>query len=139
MPHFIIDCSETIIQQKSPDEIMQAVYDVAEQSGLFAENDIKVRLRPFQYFKLGKNKKDFIHIFANIMEGRSTDQKAELSQKIIERLNEMFPEISILSMNIREFEKATYSNKALIHPLNAAQDRHFDIQEQTRDVSKPSD
>jgi hypothetical protein len=30
MPHFIIDCSEHVIQQKSPDEIMQAVYDVAE-------------------------------------------------------------------------------------------------------------
>jgi 5-carboxymethyl-2-hydroxymuconate isomerase len=122
MPHFIIDCSESVIQQKSPDEIMQAVYDVAEGSGLFAENDIKVRLRPYQYFKLGKNKKDFIHIFGNIMEGRSAEQKANLSKKIIERLNEMFPDISILSINIREFEKATYSNKALIDPLNATND-----------------
>ena len=117
-----MDCSESVIQQKSPDEIMQAVYDVAEASGLFAEDDIKVRLRPYQYFKLGKNKKDFIHIFGNIMEGRSTEQKANLSKKIIERLNEMYPDISILSINIREFEKATYSNKALIHPLDATND-----------------
>ena len=113
---------------------MQAVYDVAEASGLFAANDIKVRLRPYQYFKLGKDKKDFIHIFGNIMEGRSTDQKATLSQKIIERLNEMFPDVSILSINIREFERATYSNKALIHPLNTTHDRHFDIGRETRDV-----
>ena len=127
MPHFIIDCSESVIQQKSPDEIMQAVYDVAEATGLFAANDIKVRLRPYQYFKLGEDKKDFIHIFGNIMEGRSTEQKANLSKKIIERLNEMFPKISILSINIREFEQATYSNKALIHPLNTTNDRHFDV------------
>jgi 5-carboxymethyl-2-hydroxymuconate isomerase len=127
MPHFIIDCSENIIQQKSPDEIMQAVYEVAEATGLFAADDIKVRLRPYQYFKLGEGKKDFIHIFGNIMEGRSTEQKANLSRKIMERLNEMFPDISILSMNIREFEKATYSNKALIHPLNRTNDRHFEI------------
>ena len=126
MPHFIIDCSENVIQQKSPDEIMQAVYDVAAATGLFAPNDIKVRLRPYQYFKLGKNKKDFIHIFGNIMEGRSIEQKANLSRKIIERLNEMFPGISILSINIREFEEATYSNKALIHPRNETNDRHFD-------------
>src|SRR5215211_5327912 len=105
MPHFIIDCSENIIQQKSPDEIMQAVYDVAEATRLFATNDIKVRLRPYQYFKLGGDKKDFIHIFGNIMEGRSTEQKANLSKKIIERLNEIFPDISFLSINIREFEK----------------------------------
>jgi 5-carboxymethyl-2-hydroxymuconate isomerase len=56
MPHFIIDCSESVIQQRPPDEIMQAVYDVAEASGLFTANDIKVRLRPYQYFKLGKTK-----------------------------------------------------------------------------------
>src|ERR1051325_1225189 len=111
MPHFIIDCSEKIIQQKSPDEIMQAVYDVAEATGLFAANDIKVRLHTYQHFKLGTGKKDFIHIFGNIMEGRSTEQRAKLSRKIIERLNEMFPDISILSINIGEFEQATYSNK----------------------------
>ena len=127
MPHFIIDCSENIIQQKSPDEIMQAVYDVAEATGLFAANDIKVRLRPYQYFKLGAGNKDFIHISGSIMEGRSAEQKAGLSRKIIERLNGMFPDVSILSINIGEFEKATYSNKALIHPLNTRNDRHFDI------------
>jgi len=127
MPHFIIDCSDNIIQQKSPDEIMQAVYEVAEATGLFAANDIKVRLRPYQYFRLGEGKQDFIHIFGNIMEGRSTEQKANLSRQIMARLNEMFPDISILSMNIREFEKSTYSNKALIHPLNSINDGHFDI------------
>jgi 5-carboxymethyl-2-hydroxymuconate isomerase len=127
MPHFIIDCSENILQQKTPDEIMQAVYEAAEASGLFAANDIKVRLRPYHYFTLGEGKQDFLHVFGNIMEGRSTDQKADLSRRVIERLNEMFPGISILSMNIREFEKATYSNKALIHPLNTTNDRHFEI------------
>ena len=139
MPHFIIECSESVIQQKSPDEIMQAVFDVAEAAGLFAPNDIKVRLRPYQYFKLGENKKDFIHIFGNIMEGRSTVQKADLSKRIIERLNEMFPEISILSINIREFEQATYSNKALIHPLNKAKDRHFDVGKESKDVPEQTE
>lgn len=127
MPHFVIDCSENIIQQRSPDEIMQAVYAAAEATGLFAVNDIKVRLRPYQYFKLGEGKKDFIHIFGHIMEGRSIEQRADLSKRIIERLNEMFPDISVLSINIQEFERATYSNKALIHPLNITSDRHFEI------------
>ena len=107
---------------------MQTVYDAAEATGLFAPNDIKVRLRPYQYFKLGKNKKDFIHIFGNVMEGRSIEQRADLSQKIIERLNEIFPDVAFLSINISEFEKATYSNKALIHPLNTTQGRHFDVE-----------
>ena len=125
MPHFIIDCSENILTIQLPDTIMQAVYDTAEATGLFAKNDIKVRLRPYKYYKLGETKKDFIHVFGNIMEGRSDEQKTALARQITERLNELFPEISILSINIREFEKVTYCNKALIDPRNKSGNRFF--------------
>jgi 5-carboxymethyl-2-hydroxymuconate isomerase len=125
MPHFIIDCSEDILLIRTPEEIMQAVYETAEATGLFAQNDIKVRIQPYKYYRLGETKKNFIHIFGNIMQGRSVEQKASLSKKIIERLNVLFPDISILSMNVREFEKDTYCNKSLIDPLNTTGDRHF--------------
>lgn len=125
MPHFIIECSENILTQRSPDEIMQTVYETADATGFFAKNDIKVRINSYRHYKLGEGKKDFIHIFAHIMQGRSVEQRADLSRKIIEKLNEMFPEISILSMNVSEFEKAAYSNKSLINPMNKNQDRHF--------------
>jgi 5-carboxymethyl-2-hydroxymuconate isomerase len=125
MPHFIIECSENILTKKTPDEIMQAVYEIAEATGLFAKGDIKVRINAYKYYKLGEGKKDFMHVFGNIMEGRSVEQKANLSTKIIERLNQLLPEISILSMNIRDFEMATYSNKSLINPLNTSRNRHF--------------
>lgn len=108
---------------------MQAVYEVAEATGLFAVNDIKVRLRPYQYFKLAESQRDFIHIFANIMEGRSLAQRQDLSRRVIERLNEMFPGKTLLSINIAEIEKATYSNRALIHPLNVTGDRHFTVED----------
>jgi 5-carboxymethyl-2-hydroxymuconate isomerase len=114
MPHFVIDCSENILNLKSPEEIMQAVYDTAEATNLFDVGDIKVRINPFQYYNIGNTKDDFIHIFANIMEGRTTDQKSNLSNKIIGQLKVMFPEVPILSINIRDFEKATYCNKSMV-------------------------
>lgn len=126
MPHFIIECSENLLDQKHPEEVMQAVYDTAEATGLFAENDIKVRIRPYHLYRLGNDKTDFLHVFGHIMEGRTTEQKAALSRKIIERLNALFPDTSVLSVNVSEFEKATYCNKALIHPLNPDNNRHFD-------------
>src|SRR4030095_4277438 len=101
---------------------------MAEASGLFAPNDVKVRLMPFQYYKLGENKKNFIHIFAYIMQGRNTGQKANLSKQIITRLTEMLPEVSFISMNIEDFEKASYCNKALIQPENLHGDRHFGLE-----------
>jgi len=114
MPHFVIDCSQNILNLKSPEEIMQAVYDSAESTGLFDVGDIKVRINPFQYYNIGNTKDDFIHIFANIMEGRTTEQKINLSHKIIGQLKVMFPEVSIVSINIRDFEKATYCNKSMV-------------------------
>ena len=125
MPHFVIHCSENVLEHQTAEAIMQAVYEVAEATQLFKEGDIKVRLYPFRYYKLGENKKEFFHVFANIMEGRTIAQKANLSQKIIERLNDLFPEIPILSINISEFELATYSNKSLINPFNTEGDRFF--------------
>lgn len=127
MPHFIIDCSQDILLQRTPDELMDAVYEAADATGLFAPNDIKVRLQPYQYYRLGAGKKDFLHVFGYIMEGRNTEQKAGLSKQINIRLSELLPDISFLSVNISDFEAATYSNKALINPENTDNDRHFGL------------
>lgn len=114
MPHFVIDCSENIINKKSPQEIIQKVYDTAESSNLFAKGDIKVRINPFQYYTIGNTQDDFIHIFANIMEGRTIHQKKNLSDTIIKEMKLMFPEVPIISINIRDFERATYCNKSMV-------------------------
>ena len=114
MPHFVIDCSENIIKIKSPKEIIQKVYDTAESTNLFAKGDIKVRINPFEYYNTGNTKDDFIHIFANIMEGRTVSQKKNISEKIVAELKLMFPDVSIISINIRDFEKATYCNKSMV-------------------------
>lgn len=114
MPHFVIHCSEQIIKLETPQNIMQKVYDTAKSTGLFIPDDIKVRINPFQYYNTGNTKDDFIHVFANIMQGRNTEQKANLSRQIVSELKTMFPQVPIISINIRDFEKATYCNKSMI-------------------------
>ena len=114
MPHFVIDCSEQILKLKSSDSIMQIVYDAAESTQLFDEGDIKVRINTYKHYNIGNTKNDFIHIFANIMEGRTSDQKAHLSKLIVAELKLMFPNVPIISINIRDFEKATYCNRAMV-------------------------
>ncbi|EAR00064.1 5-carboxymethyl-2-hydroxymuconate Delta-isomerase [Maribacter sp. HTCC2170] len=113
MPHFVLECSENVLEIKSPQEIMQKVYDSAESIGLFAKGDIKVRINPYQYYKVGGTNDKFVHVFANIMEGRSTEQKNKLSNSIVSELNEMLPNVPIISINIRDFERATYCNKSM--------------------------
>ena len=114
MPHFVIDCSENIIKVESPEKIIKKVYDTAESTNLFDKGDIKVRINPFKYYNNGNTKNDFIHIIANIMEGRTVAQKSNLSERIVSELKLMFPDVSIISINIRDFEKATYCNKSMV-------------------------
>lgn len=114
MPHFIIDCSENVIRLKSADDIMQEVFDSALSTDLFIASEIKVRINPFSYYNNGNSLDDFIHVFGYIMEGRNTDQKAKLSKAIVTKLNEILPEVPVISINIKDFEKASYFNKTMI-------------------------
>lgn len=114
MPHFVIDCSENILKLHLPAEVIEQVHDTADATGLFKKGDIKVRLRTFEHFTVGGTEEDFIHVFANIMEGRTVEQKANLSNRIVCKLKSMFPDVPVISMNIREFERATYTNRDLV-------------------------
>lgn len=114
MPHFIIDCSPNIIKLQAPEDLLRAVHDTAEATGLFAKGDIKARINAYNYYTVGNTSNDFIHVFGNIMEGRNTEQKADLSRKMITCLKEMFPDVPVISMNVIDFEKATYCNKAML-------------------------
>ena len=114
MPHFIIECSANITLQKKPEEINTLVHQLALASNLFAEKDIKVRIKSYDNYLVGGEKQDFIHIFGNIMEGRTSEQKDKLSRSIIAELKLNFPDTPIISINIRDFEKAGYCNKTMI-------------------------
>ncbi len=114
MPHFIIECSEAVLDAIPSGQLMDEVFDTAHASGLFAIEDIKVRIRSYQTYRVGTTNSDFLHIFGNIMEGRTTAQKADLSRRIVVRLKELLPDVPILSINIREFERATYCNRTMV-------------------------
>ena len=117
MPHFIIDCSESILSLAKPNALMRTVFAAAESTGLFAVSGvggIKVRLNPYRHCINVDDHEHFVHVFANIMEGRTQEQKKTLSDKVVRALTELLPEVEIISMNIRDFEKATYYNATMV-------------------------
>ena len=114
MPHFVVDCSKDILSICNEEEILEQVHKVASDSQLFEENDIKVRVNPFSTYIVGNQKQNFIHVFTHIMQGRTTEQKAKLSNALVARLCEMFPQVINIAMNVSEFERSTYCNKNMI-------------------------
>ena len=79
MPHFIVDCTEKILELKNPKELIEEIFETAFSTGLFKRDAIKVRLNPFKYSLVLGGDSDFIHVFGNIMEG-SYFQSCQLSQ-----------------------------------------------------------
>ena len=117
MPHFVIDCSESVLELANPQELMQAVFDAATGTDLFATSGvggIKVRLNPYRHFLNVDGHQHFVHVFASIMEGRTIEQKRELSERIVRTLKTLLPTVEIIAMNVRDFEKVTYCNRPLV-------------------------
>ena len=114
MPHFIIDCSEKVLSETTQESVITEIHNVAVASGLFAKDDIKVRMRPFEIYLVGGKKTDFIHVFGSIMQGRTEAQRAALSRAMVSKLKALFPEIPFIAMNVDEFEKSTYCNLAMV-------------------------
>ncbi len=117
MPHFIIDCSESILDLVEPAKLLQTVYTAAESTGLFAVSGvggIKVRLNPYRHFVNVDGFEHFVHVFGHVMEGRTQEQKKALSDKVVRNLTELLPDVKVISMNIRDFEMATYCNARMV-------------------------
>ena len=117
LPHFIIDCSESILDLIEPTDLLQAVYTAAETTGLFADSGvggIKVRLNPYRHFSNVDGYEHFVHVFGHVMEGRTQEQKRMLSDKVVRILTELLPDVKIISMNITDFDRATYSNAPMV-------------------------
>ena len=114
MPHFIMDCSESVLKSYDEEFIIEQIHLVAKSTGLFDQADIKVRINPFKKYSVDNKCEDFIHVFSHIMQGRTTAQKANLSQQVVIKLVHLFPEVPNIAMNISDFEKATYCNRTML-------------------------
>lgn len=114
MPHFIMDCSQSVLALHQEEAIIEQIHLIAHATGLFDEGDIKVRINPYQIYSVGNKRDDFIHVFAHIMQGRTTAQKAHLSKQVVAMLVDLFPNVANVAMNVSDFEKATYCNRAMV-------------------------
>ncbi|HCX21842.1 MAG: 5-carboxymethyl-2-hydroxymuconate isomerase [Flammeovirgaceae bacterium] len=114
MPHLIIECSANVVNNTSTQLLMNTVYVAAESTKLFTPGDIKVRIRPFETYQLAEGQHSFLHVFGYIMQGRTDEQKKQLSEVVVSALNQLIPDTTFISMNVMEFEKANYFNKGMI-------------------------
>ena len=108
MQQFVVDCSANLIETLPVEIFYKEIYYSAAASGLFRNEDIAVRLRPFEYYDVGNKRSDFIHVFAHLVNELTTEQKTDLSRRIVTKLHELFPEVEEISISVYEIGEASY-------------------------------
>ena len=114
MPHFVVDCSESVLSTHDEAAICERVHRAAFSTGLFSEANIQVRVVPFKYNLVGNESKEFMQIFASILAGRTDEQKAALSKTVVKQLVDMFPNVTTIGMDILDLEKGTGFNRGML-------------------------
>lgn len=93
------------------DDIIKGVHDAADGTGLFSKGEMKVRINLYDHYTVGSTRDDVIHTIAHIWAGRSEEQRSNLSRQTIKALKDLLPDVRIISIDIREINRGTYSNR----------------------------
>lgn len=113
MPHFIVECPEHLVSDQTSDALLNQIHEVAMDSGLFEEVNVKVRIKTYPHYLIAGKQQDFIHVFGYIMPGRTPEQQTNLSTAIGELLISLFPQVPVITVNIDLLNKPTYFKRLI--------------------------
>jgi 5-carboxymethyl-2-hydroxymuconate isomerase len=98
MPHFVVDCSQAVLDNVSPDNLVRLIDATASSSGLFRSYDtVKVRIQPFDHFSEAGSATDFIHVIAYLT-GMSPNDSSNLADSVIAAVKEQAPGVPLVTM-----------------------------------------
>ncbi len=107
MPHCVVEYSDTLESQVSAKKLLAAVYDSTLQAGLFEKSHIKVRALAYQHFQSGAQSPAFVHVTIRMHQGRSSEQKKQLSDTVLAGLVAL--ELTAVSITVETVDMHTAS------------------------------
>ena len=114
MPHCVVEYASKLKNEVPTKLLLNAVYQGALKSDLFDPSDIKVRSVAYDDHQAGDVKLNFIHVSLRILDGRTTEQKHSLSNKVLDELLSFGLNDISLTVEVSDIERATYAKKVLI-------------------------
>lgn len=108
MPNFVIEYSASLEQQISEETLMDSVFEGAKNSGHFPPEAIKLRIEKRSGFRLHDKQKDFLHISAHILSGRTDEQKSEISNAVLTELKKLTLNSVFVSVEIVDIHRASF-------------------------------
>lgn len=116
MPHCCIEYTPNVLNQWDASELLQTAHGVMLSCGLFGAVDVKTRARVVDDYILGEqamNQSGFIHIIIYLLSGRTVEQKQMLTQKMAQTLRAKLPDLSSITVDIRDMARETYAKNVV--------------------------
>lgn len=110
MPNLVMEYSNSVDERVNVQGLLEDLHQVAIQSGLFDIASIKSRALRCHNWLIGEegDSVDFIHLSFELLDGRSAEQKRELSRQLMEVLVQQASHVRSLTVNIRDMDKESF-------------------------------
>ncbi len=122
MPHFVIEYSANLEPDIDLRAVVDAVHKSAAESGLFKIGGIRVRTLKHDIYKIadGNPEHAFLHVRANILEGRSVADRERLGNHLLAAVDTLLASVRArrgiaLSVEIGEIDHNMSFKKNSLH------------------------
>ncbi len=115
MPHCILEYSANVVDQPDTTRLLMEIHDTLMATGLFTLADIKSRAIRHEQYVIGDGdpERAFVTLNIQILQGRSDEVKAQISEAALEVLKRAFPESlrqrkCSLTVQVSEIHRPSY-------------------------------
>ncbi|WP_420133462.1 5-carboxymethyl-2-hydroxymuconate Delta-isomerase [Rhodopseudomonas sp.] len=111
MPHLVMDYSADHLGRDRVGRLIEQLAATAAATGVMNAADIKVRARSFDDYLVAGKRDSFVHLAVFMLAGRTTEQKVALSIALRQSMVEHCPDITSLSVDIRDMDPDAYKKR----------------------------
>ncbi|CAM2955421.1 5-carboxymethyl-2-hydroxymuconate isomerase [Vibrio mytili] len=106
MPNLVLEYSNSVDERVNVQGLLEDLHRAAIESGLFEVSSVKSRALRCHHWLVGDegDSVDFIHINFDLLAGRTTEQKRELSRSLISVLQQQASHVRSLTVNVRDMD-----------------------------------
>ncbi|MBW3697316.1 5-carboxymethyl-2-hydroxymuconate isomerase [Vibrio sp. T187] len=110
MPNLVLEYSNSVDERVNLQGLLEDLHDVTMNCGLFDASSVKSRALRCHNWLVGEegDNVDFIHISFELLEGRTEEQKRELSRQLMEVLQQQASHVRSLTVNMRDMDKSCF-------------------------------
>jgi 5-carboxymethyl-2-hydroxymuconate isomerase len=113
MPHIVIEHSNEGHASFDAAALMRALHEAASGTGVVQAADLKIRATAYAEYLVAGRRDGFCHVSLYLLEGRTPEQKVQLSEALRAAMVALLPQTKSLSVDIRDMDAGAYKKRLL--------------------------